>query len=95
MNKKRFRSIKTVLACALGLAMFLALVGCQAAQDGQGEQGALIGISMPTQSSERWIKDGNTLKELLEEKGYTVDLQFAEDDIPTQKLQVENMRSFS
>lgn len=91
MNKKRFRSIKTVLACALGLAMFLALVGCQAAQDGQGEQGALIGISMPTQSSERWIKDGNTLKELLEEKGYTVDLQFAENDIPTQKLQVENM----
>ena len=50
-----------------------------------------IGISMPTQSSERWIKDGNTMKEILEGKGYTVDLQYAEDDIPTQKSQIENM----
>ena len=53
--------------------------------------GGYIGISMPTQSSERWIKDGNTMKEILEAKGYTVDLQYAEDDIPTQKSQIENM----
>jgi len=53
--------------------------------------GGYIGISMPTQSSERWIKDGNTMKDLLEAKGYTVDLQYAEDDIPTQKSQIENM----
>lgn len=52
---------------------------------------AYIGISMPTQSSERWIKDGNTMKDILEAKGYTVDLQYAEDDIPTQKAQIENM----
>lgn len=50
-----------------------------------------VGISMPTQSSERWIKDGNTMKELLEAKGYKVELQYAEDDIPTQKSQIENM----
>ncbi len=55
------------------------------------EEGGYIGISMPTQSSERWIKDGNTMKEILEERGYTVDLQYAEDDIPTQKSQIENM----
>lgn len=53
--------------------------------------GEYIGISMPTQSSERWIKDGAAMKELLESKGYTVDLQYAEDDIPTQKSQIENM----
>ncbi len=46
---------------------------------------------MPTQSSERWIKDGAAMKEVLEAKGYTVDLQYAEDDIPTQKSQIENM----
>jgi len=50
-----------------------------------------VGISMPTQSSERWIKDGNTMKDILEQKGYKVDLQYAEDDIPTQKSQIENM----
>ena len=53
--------------------------------------GQYIGISMPTKSSERWIKDGAAMKEILEGKGYTVDLQYAEDDIPTQKSQIENM----
>ena len=53
--------------------------------------GQYIGISMPTQSSERWIKDGAAMKEILEGKGYKVDLQYAEDDIPTQKAQIENM----
>ncbi len=53
--------------------------------------GQYIGISMPTKSSERWIKDGAAMKEILDGKGYTVDLQYAEDDIPTQKSQIENM----
>ena len=46
---------------------------------------------MPTKSSERWIKDGDAVKAQLEAAGYTVDLQYAEDDIPTQVSQVENM----
>ena len=46
---------------------------------------------MPTKSSERWIADGDALKATLEEQGFTVDLQYAEDDIPTQVSQVENM----
>jgi len=50
-----------------------------------------IGIAMPTQSSLRWISDGNELKTALEGKGYSVDLQYAEDDIPNQLAQVENM----
>ncbi|UXN75588.1 sugar ABC transporter substrate-binding protein [Devosia sp. A8/3-2] len=50
-----------------------------------------IGIAMPTQSSLRWISDGNELKAALEGKGYTVDLQYAEDDIPNQLAQIENM----
>ncbi len=53
--------------------------------------GNYIGIAMPTQSSERWIKDGAAMKEILEGRGYTVDLQYAEDDIPSQKSQIENM----
>jgi len=46
---------------------------------------------MPTRSSERWIADGDALVAELEAAGYTVDLQYAEDDIPTQVSQVENM----
>jgi putative multiple sugar transport system substrate-binding protein len=50
-----------------------------------------VGIAMPTQSSARWIKDGGTMKTILESRGYKVDLQFAEDDIQAQVAQVENM----
>ena len=46
---------------------------------------------MPTQSSTRWISDGNSIKAALEKGGYTVDLQYAEDDIPTQVTQLEGM----
>lgn len=50
-----------------------------------------IGVSMPTQTSERWIADGDAVKKGLEAEGYTVDLQFAGDDIPTQSQQVDSM----
>nr|WP_172123904.1 MULTISPECIES: multiple monosaccharide ABC transporter substrate-binding protein [unclassified Devosia] len=50
-----------------------------------------IGISMPEQTTLRWISDGAELKAALEEKGYTVDLQYAGDDIPNQLAQIENM----
>jgi putative multiple sugar transport system substrate-binding protein len=52
--------------------------------------GALVGVTMPTKSSERWIADGNNIKAALEKMGYTVDLQYAENDIPTQVNQLEN-----
>jgi putative multiple sugar transport system substrate-binding protein len=52
--------------------------------------GALVGITMPTKSSERWIHDGDNLKSALEKLGYKVDLQYAENDIPTQVNQIEN-----
>nr|WP_207919485.1 multiple monosaccharide ABC transporter substrate-binding protein [Micromonospora sp. KC207] len=50
-----------------------------------------IGVSMPTQTSERWIADGNSVKEKLQAKGYKVDLQYAGDDIPTQSQQIDQM----
>ena len=58
---------------------------------GDGGGGGLIGVAMPTKSSERWIQDGDAVKSQLEDQGYTVDLQYAEDDIPTQVSQIENM----
>jgi putative multiple sugar transport system substrate-binding protein len=57
----------------------------------QAQDKGAIGIAMPTKSSLRWISDGNELKAALEAKGYTVDLQYAEDDIPNQLAQIENM----
>ncbi|HMQ42139.1 MAG TPA: sugar ABC transporter substrate-binding protein [Paracoccus sp. (in: a-proteobacteria)] len=50
-----------------------------------------VGISMPTKSSARWIDDGNNMVKQFQEAGYETDLQYAEDDIPNQLAQVENM----
>lgn len=50
-----------------------------------------VGIAMPTKSSARWISDGNNMVEQFEAAGFTTDLQYAEDDIPNQLSQIENM----
>jgi putative multiple sugar transport system substrate-binding protein len=86
---------KSLLALVAAGAMTLGLAACAPAtgggDSGGSSEGGLIGVAMPTKSSERWIADGNALKDTLEAEGFTVDLQYAEDDIPTQVSQVENM----
>lgn len=52
--------------------------------------GKVVGIAMPTQSSERWINDGANMKKQLEALGYEVLLQYAEDDVQMQVSQIEN-----
>ena len=75
----------TVLALALVGAA--ALVSSAASAQDKGT----VGIAMPTKSSARWIDDGNNMVKSLKERGYNADLQYAEDDIPNQLSQVENM----
>ena len=85
---------RSILSLVAAGAMVVGLAACSPAADsgsGGGSESGLIGVAMPTKSSERWIADGNALKETLEAQGFTVDLQYAEDDIPTQVSQVENM----
>ncbi len=50
-----------------------------------------VGISMPTKTSTRWISDGESMVKVFEDMGYATDLQFADDDIPNQLAQIENM----
>ena len=69
-----------------GAALAAALVLPAVAQDK-----GTIGIAMPTQSSARWISDGHSMVEQFKAAGYASDLQYAEDDIPNQLAQIENM----
>ncbi len=83
-------------AASAVLALSLAACGGEGAGGGSDTENAApedlaIGVSMPTQTSERWIADGNSVKEQLEGEGYEVDLQYAGDDIPTQSQQVDQM----
>lgn len=89
---------KRFVATLSGALLVLGLAAC----GGEGAGGSTdtasqkpgdltIGVAMPTQTSERWIADGKSVKEKLEAKGYKVDLQYANDDIPTQSQQVDQM----
>jgi len=86
---------KTIFAAVAAGALLLTACSGGGTGDSSGDagggDGGLIGVAMPTKSSERWIQDGNAVKAALEEQGYKVDLQYAEDDIPTQVSQIENM----
>lgn len=70
-------------ALALGVGLLSAPAFAQ-------EKGT-IGIAMPTKSSARWISDGESMVAEFEKAGYATDLQYAEDDIPNQLAQIENM----
>src|SRR5512132_1057902 len=76
----------TLSALALASLATIALGG-----DALAQAKPTIGIAMPTKSSARWIDDGNNIVKVLKERGYGTDLQYAEDDIPNQLSQVENM----
>jgi len=71
----------------LGLGAGALLFALAAAAQDKGT----VGVSMPTKSSARWIDDGNNMVKYLKDKGYKADLQYADDDIPNQLAQVENM----
>lgn len=97
-------NIRRLLAIVLAGLMLLSVVGCgssdsgakgsgsgSAASSSSAAGGKRIGVAMPTQSSQRWIQDGANMKQKLESLGYTVDLQYAEDDVQAQVSQIENM----
>ena len=73
--------IKTLLATAAAAVIMVS---------GAFAEGT-VGIAMPTKSSARWISDGDSMVEQFKAAGYETDLQYAEDDIPNQLAQIENM----
>ena len=85
MSKKLLYNLVAVLM----LASFI-LTACGGAVPAAADK-PLVGISMPTKSSTRWISDGESMVKEFEAMGYATDLQFADNDIPNQLAQIENM----
>ncbi|WP_453960698.1 multiple monosaccharide ABC transporter substrate-binding protein [Amorphus suaedae] len=75
------------------LVLAAAALGLAAAQpqDAFAQEKGTVGIAMPTKSSARWIADGDNMVKQFQAAGYATDLQYAEDDIPNQLSQIENM----
>ncbi len=51
----------------------------------------LVGISMPTEENDRWVRDAATMQSILEDQGYVVELAYAGNDSDVQIEQVEAM----
>ena len=82
---------RITILVTISLLLFAAFTPLFAGGQGEDSDAPLVGVAMPTQSSQRWIQDGNYMKDTLEERGYRVDLQYAEDNIDAQVSQIENM----
>ena len=92
--------MKKVVALLLAMAMLLSLAACgatapaaEAAKEDSGKKVQTIGLCMPTKEQTIWSMQAERLQSALEKAGYTVLVEFAEDDSAKQSMQVENMIS--
>jgi putative multiple sugar transport system substrate-binding protein len=97
-RRSRTRTMVAGFAAVTALALSLSACGGTRAGTGSNEapaaganKGALIGVAMPTKTSERWIDDGDNVRAKLEGLGYKVDVQYANDKVPDQQQQIESM----
>ena len=83
--------MKKFFAILTAILMLTFVAGC-GENSGDGHSSSnLIGITLPDQTVRRWIKDGDHMKEVLEAKGYSVDLEYAENNIDMQISQIDKM----
>jgi len=61
--------------------------GCGKKDDGKIK----IGILLPTKQEERWVRDGDVMKEYAQELGVEIDMQYAGQDAATQDSQGKDM----
>jgi putative multiple sugar transport system substrate-binding protein len=78
--------------------MAVSLAACGSGRGGTADTsqsgrntGALVGISMPTQTDPGWKRGGDGAAAALKKAGYKVDVEYANNDIPTQVQQISNM----
>ena len=97
--------MKKVLALSLALAMSLSLAACggdsSSAASGSGSGSASgsvasdgaqkVGISMPTQSLERWNRDGSYLDQQFQAAGYETIVTYSDNDTNRQVNDIQNM----
>ena len=53
--------------------------------------GDIIGVSLNSRGSERWVRDSNTLEAAITEAGYEPMIQYCEENAGTQCSQIQNM----
>ncbi|MBN1892527.1 MAG: sugar-binding protein [Clostridiales bacterium] len=83
------KTAKKLLVLLVTFALVLSVMSLAGCENFGGK--TKVGVAMPTQSLQRWNQDGENMKKSLEEAGFEVDLQFANNEVATQLSQIENM----
>ena len=87
---------KKFMAMCMAAVMTVSLTACgsggSAGSGSSGDDGkAKIGLSMPTQSLERWNRDGAYLEEQFQNAGYDTILTYSDNDSGKQVNDIQNM----
>ena len=93
---------KRILALALSAAMALSLAACSGGGDASGSgsgsgsgsnsgETKKVGLSMPTQSLERWNRDGSYLDQQFQAAGYETIVTYSDNDTNRQVNDIQNM----
>ena len=91
-RKKMKKALSMMLALSLTAAAFMPVYAEEAETETQVDHSdQTVGIAMPTKSLERWNRDGEYLKEQFEEKGYSVQLKYSDNDVEQQNNDIANM----
>ncbi len=83
--------MKKIMLMLTAVLSVVVLASCGNSGDKGKSDTKTVGVSMPSKALERWEKDGNFMKEQFEKKNYKTDVQYAQDSVPTQVSQIENM----
>jgi putative multiple sugar transport system substrate-binding protein len=73
----------------VAILLVLSLVACFAVSC-KKSGGTLIGIAMPETHVQRWVKDGNSLQNEAEGKGYRAEVQYGDANQGTQNQQIQS-----
>ncbi len=84
VDNMRTRKLAVVLAAALAVGA----ISVPVAAEGDVQK---VGLSMPTQSLERWNRDGEYLNEQFQEAGYETVLTYSDNDSSQQVNDIQNI----
>jgi putative multiple sugar transport system substrate-binding protein len=83
--------MKKLLTLILAVVLLFSLSNFAFAEEAAEGETLTVGIAMPTNSLERWNRDGQYLKEQFEAAGYEAMLKFSDNDTNQQNNDIQTM----
>jgi len=90
--------VRRTLSGLVAVGLTLALAGCGSSDSAttkaggvNANEGATVGIALPTEKQTRWTADGANMAQQFQDMGYKTSIKFADDDAKNQVAQIQTM----